>query len=207
MKSLQFALGSAALAVLMTPVAVSANTIVDTGTPVGTSTWTLGPTGSGNQALAGYFTVGSATTITGFQGYIDGFLSGGSVTATLYSDGVDRGAGAALFSTTFSVGAGEGWDGATVSWGVGAANYWLGFFSNDSLGMRNGAPAPLPAYAFTTENGQWQRYDYLDIGIRVFDGGAVPEPGTWALLLIGFGAIGAGMRARRRTRVTIRYAA
>ena len=29
--------------------------------------------------------------------------------------------------------------------------------------------------------------------------GAVPEPGTWAMMLIGFGAIGTGMRRRRRT--------
>jgi hypothetical protein len=29
--------------------------------------------------------------------------------------------------------------------------------------------------------------------------GAVPEPGTWAMMLIGFGAVGVGMRRRRRT--------
>jgi hypothetical protein len=26
----------------------------------------------------------------------------------------------------------------------------------------------------------------------------VPEPSTWAMLLIGFGAVGGGLRARRR---------
>jgi PEP-CTERM motif len=31
--------------------------------------------------------------------------------------------------------------------------------------------------------------------------GAVPEPATWAMMILGFGAIGGAMRARRRTRV------
>lgn len=34
---------------------------------------------------------------------------------------------------------------------------------------------------------------------------AVPEPGTWAMLLIGFGAVGFGMR-RRRQKATVSYA-
>lgn len=36
--------------------------------------------------------------------------------------------------------------------------------------------------------------------------GAVPEPGTWAMMLIGFGAIGVGMRRRRRTGRTLMQA-
>lgn len=35
---------------------------------------------------------------------------------------------------------------------------------------------------------------------------AVPEPATWATMLLGFGLIGAGMRYRRRHRVRVTYA-
>jgi hypothetical protein len=35
--------------------------------------------------------------------------------------------------------------------------------------------------------------------------GVVPEPGTWAMMLIGFGAIGAGMRRRRKQGVRARF--
>jgi hypothetical protein len=30
---------------------------------------------------------------------------------------------------------------------------------------------------------------------------AVPEPGTWAMMLVGFGAIGASMRRRRSKQI------
>lgn len=36
--------------------------------------------------------------------------------------------------------------------------------------------------------------------------GGVPEPATWALLVVGFGTAGAAMRARRRAALTLRYA-
>jgi hypothetical protein len=35
---------------------------------------------------------------------------------------------------------------------------------------------------------------------------AVPEPSTWAMLLVGFGAIGAAMRSRRKPRVAVSFA-
>ena len=37
-------------------------------------------------------------------------------------------------------------------------------------------------------------------------GGAVPEPGTWALMLLGFGFIGSAIRAGKRRKVTVSYA-
>ncbi len=36
--------------------------------------------------------------------------------------------------------------------------------------------------------------------------GPVPEPASWAMMLIGFGAVGAGLRYRRRQRVSVNYA-
>jgi len=35
---------------------------------------------------------------------------------------------------------------------------------------------------------------------------AVPEPGTWAMLLVGFGMIGAGVRSRKRQSVRVTFA-
>lgn len=37
-------------------------------------------------------------------------------------------------------------------------------------------------------------------------GGAVPEPATWAMLLIGFGAMGFAMRRARQTRASVSFA-
>ncbi|NJC04930.1 hypothetical protein GGQ97_000723 [Sphingomonas kaistensis] len=40
-------------------------------------------------------------------------------------------------------------------------------------------------------------FDILNVNSAI-QVGAVPEPGTWALMLVGFGAIGASLRRRRR---------
>jgi hypothetical protein len=42
------------------------------------------------------------------------------------------------------------------------------------------------------------------ISTRVTSG--VPEPATWALMLVGFGAVGASLRSRRRARLNLSYA-
>lgn len=38
--------------------------------------------------------------------------------------------------------------------------------------------------------------------VRQIDAGAVPEPATWAMMLVGFGAAGYAMRIRRSARVS-----
>lgn len=40
-----------------------------------------------------------------------------------------------------------------------------------------------------------------DISFQINSAGAVPEPGTWAMMLLGFGAIGFGMRRRKGHRI------
>jgi PEP-CTERM motif len=49
--------------------------------------------------------------------------------------------------------------------------------------------------------------DHDDQIIRATVSPAVPEPATWAMMLIGFGAIGFALRRRRQTEMTIRRAA
>lgn len=51
---------------------------------------------------------------------------------------------------------------------------------------------------------QWA-FDILNVESAVVSG--VPEPTTWAMLVLGFGLVGAGMRAsRRRSQLSVNYA-
>ena len=53
--------------------------------------------------------------------------------------------------------------------------------------LARGAPTGLPPVALLD-----------NVSVRA----AVPEPSTWAMMLVGFGAVGAGMRKRRRSTLT-----
>lgn len=50
----------------------------------------------------------------------------------------------------------------------------------------------------------WARNSTANIALATAS--AVPEPATWAMMLLGFGAMGAAMRSRRRQKVSVRYA-
>lgn len=65
-----------------------------------------------------------------------------------------------------------------------------GFFNTGSFGNRTNAWA----------------FDILNVG-EAAEVGAVPEPSTWAMMLLGFGFVGGAMRsAKRRQKVTVSYA-
>ena len=83
-------------------------------------------------------------------------------------------------------------------------DFSLGNFSS-SLTLNSSDPLALRTYTFTTTGGQLSFSDLAggngNIG-NVLDNvcliSSVPEPATWAMLLLGFGVIGAMLRGTRR---------
>jgi hypothetical protein len=55
-------------------------------------------------------------------------------------------------------------------------------------------------------SGDWSSFLALGGSLGNPDVGAVPEPSTWAMMLLGFGFVGGAMRSRRRQKVTVSYA-
>lgn len=55
----------------------------------------------------------------------------------------------------------------------------------------------------------WDSNNGDNFGSITFDvtaAAAVPEPATWAMLILGFGMVGAGLRARTKTKTTLSFA-
>lgn len=86
-------------------------------------------------------------------------------------------------------------------------------YNNWNSGEPNNGSVRPPENALITNTGGpggWndgKNAERLGIGYIVEYGtsvpsGAVPEPATWALMVLGFGAVGAAMRKRRQVRVT-----
>jgi hypothetical protein len=67
-------------------------------------------------------------------------------------------------------------------------------FVNNLLGL-GGTTLALEA-TFANFNGGAESFAIVNLNSPT---GAVPEPGTWAMMLIGFGGMGVAMRRRRRT--------
>lgn len=52
----------------------------------------------------------------------------------------------------------------------------------------------------------WDSNNFDNFGEITFNITAVPEPGAWALMILGFGATGAALRSRRKTRTALTFA-
>ncbi|KTT75931.1 PEPxxWA-CTERM sorting domain-containing protein [Sphingomonas endophytica] len=180
-----------------------AATIVDTGTP--TQTYT-GSALDSDQSLAGRFSLTSATMLTDIQGYIRSFRSSGILTIA-----INRGGnlpGSVLYSGTVAATQGTSFQGlSNLNWMLDAGDYWVSFANSGSGMMSRGAPNPLSVAAYWKPGQGWNSiYDpSRSIGVRISGvPAAVPEPATWAMMLLGFGMVGAAVRRRRPVVATVR---
>lgn len=82
---------------------------------------------------------------------------------------------------------------------LGPGNYTVSVaaFSNFAVGP-NLSDGFQNTGSFSGRTNQWA-FDILNVNSAA-QVGAVPEPGTWALMLIGFGAVGASLRRRRNVK-------
>jgi len=173
--------------------------IVDTGQPPYNAgvDWDLNAT----QGLAARFTVTHTTKLTDLTGFSFAYSTPGTFTVALRADGTVP--GATLFSDTATAKLKLAFYGVHgESWVVQPGSYWLAFEvrpGDTFFGyMPNNPPSPLGPEAYLG-SGTYERYDDLDLGVRIMgEVLAVPEPTTWALMLIGLAGVGAGLRRARR---------
>ena len=88
--------------------------------------------------------------------------------------------------------------------------YWLAARSDTAMGSTLGYPNP---YASGSAFYGSQPYESYDLTFRTFADDAtaavttpVPEPATWAMMLLGFGAVGYAMRRKAKVNTRIRFA-
>lgn len=212
------AIAIAAAALVCSPAA--AVTLVDTGTPTGqggSNGWIL----ASNQTLAGLFTLGAATTVTSVEGFIRNFSGvAANGTISIFTGGVDPANSGLQYSAAFTIaetGISAGaWQGVFgQSWALAAGQHWVVFTSDGVLNtMTYLPPNPLSQHANASQlSGPWvQRGSTFGLGVRITNDaapiivnppvpGAVPEPATWAMLIVGFGLVGAASRRRNMTAV------
>jgi opacity protein-like surface antigen len=168
--------------------------------------WCADCYGGGTFEPLDQFTLGSAASITGFQlsTYAFGGYDGlGGFTVEIY----DAAHAAILFSqaVTPSLVSFAGQDdivsGALTGLNLSAGTYWIGFIA-PTMGVTgfNGGNGSL--IDTTPHTGVQNATLGGNLGYALTNGGAVPEPATWALMIGGFGLAGVTLRSRRRQALT-----
>ena len=117
-----------------------------------------------------------------------------TVLGSTYTVTFDFGAlGAGSEPLTFTV-AGE-----TFTYNPGAANNPIGFTTTSFTFTGTGAATSLIVTSGGVDN-----VDAIIDNISI--AGAVPEPGVWAMLILGFGVVGGALRRSRPARIALRLA-
>ena len=161
------------------------------------------------------FTLGSAASISGFN--LVAGLAGGSgyppvqpLTVEIYNSTHTSIISSQLVSTSLVATTAFNTDivtGALSGLNLSAGDYWIGFFAQDfTVSSFNGGNGSLietvPHTGQNTSNVTLQG----DTGFQLLDSvSAVPEPSTWAMMILGFAGVGF-MAYRRRNTAMLRIA-
>lgn len=157
--------------------------------------WSLYNSGGNGQSLAVAFSLGSATTITEIDTFI-GSGYGGAVTLGIQASSGGLPSGTFLFSQHVGVN-NSPLNLTSLSWNLGSGNYLLTAIADDGTNAAWSYEGnPIGSFAFTNGsgpvNGPWFS-SYTDLpGAKIIGDIApgVPEPSTWAMMLIGFAGLG-----------------
>jgi hypothetical protein len=194
----------AALAAIMSLAAseAAAAVIVDTGAQI---PFTAGLQVSSGQWVAARFDVTGPTRITDVEGYLANVAEGATLTFALRED--DGGPGDELFAGAATLFLPEAWQGLHgLSWSVGPGAYWLAFEVRAGQTLDGAVGVPLTPSMRPIAVGVPPAVPYRvgEDGLVAFrvNGDAVPEPASWALMIMGFGAVGAVLRRRRNDILT-----
>jgi len=149
------------------------------------------------------------TTVSGIlHGLVDNSTS--QPTSVEFTS-VDSGLGLTgnVFSASYMSGNGFGLSGGVVT----SADFFFNF--NDNVGNAfqlrlNSQDFPIDANWLFWNGGSTPVVGTGNTlgfsGVTFGSQGAVPEPATWAMMLLGFGMVGFAMRKRSNVRTTVRYA-
>ena len=108
----------------------------------------------------------------------------------------DLAPGAVVSSSSIFTSGGHDFNGQAF---LGAGDHVLGFrFANEGAGAFNYGYLNITSGGGTGFPATITGWSYEDTGAAITVASAVPEPATWAMMIIGFGAAGSMVRSSRR---------
>jgi hypothetical protein len=193
---------------LLAAVPAGAATVIDTGPGSATTALPVGP----QLGTYGQFTLTQTTRISGIQ-FFGTITTPGTALFNISFGGANE-PGIFIFTHTMTFGstAGAAWHGLDdIDLELGPGTYWVGFTSGgDGFTAQHygSAPNPLGNESYYKPVGGHTDVDGANLAWRLTSfSSAVPEPGTWAMMILGFGLAGTALRRQKGGHGAVRIAA